>query len=272
MSLLPAPSQSGLFDELPIPHDRLPDGLRLQEGFLSLDEEAHLLTVVASLPLEAARYKQYTARRQVISYGGSFDYDTNRLEPSQPLIDALHPLRDRVAHWAGVPPQSLVHTLVAAYAPGTPLGWHRDVPQFEKVFGVSLGGPATLRFRPYPHDARTSQAEPDALDALDARHIGSPRARRGTPNLGDAPDLGDTPDLWEMPEKRHTPPAHVAPRRQDILRLQVEPRAIYAITGAARWEWQHSVAPVDQMRWSITFRTARQTRYARPARQDGQGR
>ncbi len=206
MSPLPSPSQFGLFDELPIPQDRLPDGLRLQDGFLSREEEAHLLTVVASLPLEAARYKQYTARRQVVSYGGSFDYDTNRLEPSAPLIDALHPLRDRVAAWAGVAPSSLVHTLVAAYAPGTPLGWHRDVPEFEQIFGVSLGGPATLRFRPYPHE-----------------------------------------------------PTH----KQEVLRLQVEPRSIYAITGVARWDWQHSVAPVDQMRWSVTFRTARQGRHGR---------
>lgn len=233
MSPISAPSQSGLFDELPIPHDRLPDGLRLQEGFLSREEEAHLLTVVASLPLEAARYKQYTARRQVISYGGSFDYDTNRLEPSQPLIDTLHPLRDRVAEWAGVAPESLVHTLVAAYAPGTPLGWHRDVPQFEQVFGVSLGGPATLRFRPYPHDAQI------AADSRDPR---------------------DPRDEWD-PQV-----APVAQRKQDILRLQVEPRAIYAITGVARWDWQHSVAPVDQMRWSITFRTARQARHVRQRR------
>lgn len=195
-----APSQSGLFDDLPIPADQLPDGLRLQEGFLSREEEAHLLDVVTSLPLAAARYKQYTARRQVISYGGSFDYDTNRLEPAQPLIEALHPLRDRVAAWADVPADSLVHTLVAAYTPGTPLGWHRDVPEFEQIFGVSLGGPATLRFRPYPP---------------------------------------------------------VSPRKEEVVRLQVEPRTVYAITGVARWGWQHSVAPVDAMRWSITFRTPR---------------
>ena len=56
-----------------------------------------------------------------------------------PLIEALHPLRERVAHWAGVDAQALVHVLVAEYAPGTPLGWHRDVPDHEEVFGVSLG-------------------------------------------------------------------------------------------------------------------------------------
>ncbi len=49
----------------------------------------------------------------------------------------------------------LVHALVAEYAPGTPLGWHRDVPDFETIVGVSLGGRATLKFRPYPDEPAT---------------------------------------------------------------------------------------------------------------------
>ena len=36
----------------------------------------------------------------------------------------------------------------------TQVGWHRDVPQFELVAGVSLLGTATLRFRPYPPRSR----------------------------------------------------------------------------------------------------------------------
>jgi alkylated DNA repair dioxygenase AlkB len=40
--------------------------------------------------------------------------------------------------------------MIAEYLPGTPLGWHRDVPQFEQIIGVSLLGHARLRFRPYP--------------------------------------------------------------------------------------------------------------------------
>ena len=39
---------------------------------------------------------------------------------------------------------------MAEYQPGTPLGWHRDVPQFERVVGISLAGQARMRFRPYP--------------------------------------------------------------------------------------------------------------------------
>lgn len=32
------------------------------------------------------------------------------------------------------------------------LGWHRDVPDYETIVGVSLGSEALLRFRPYPPD------------------------------------------------------------------------------------------------------------------------
>jgi alkylated DNA repair dioxygenase AlkB len=39
---------------------------------------------------------------------------------------------------------------VAEYRPGTPLGWHRDAPQFGIVIGVSLGAACRMRFRRYP--------------------------------------------------------------------------------------------------------------------------
>lgn len=145
-----ASPQLPLFDApAPLPAG-LPDGLRYERGFLSGDEERKLVESIRALPLEEAKYKSYVARRRVASFGGRFDYDANRLEPSAELVAELHPLRDRVAHWLGVAPSALVHALVAEYRPGTPLGWHRDVPDFEDVIGVSLGGEATMRFRPYP--------------------------------------------------------------------------------------------------------------------------
>lgn len=192
--------QHGLFDDLPPAPGALPPGLRYEAGWLTAAEEAALIACVRELPLREARYKGYTARRRVLSYGGEFDYERNVLQPGAPLIEALHPLRERVAAWAGLAPEALVHVLVAEYAPGTPLGWHRDVPDFEDVFGVSLGGPALLRLRPWP------------------------------------------------PHQ---------PRREDILRLPLAPRSVYALRGEARWGWQHSVAPVEALRWSITLRTAR---------------
>ena len=194
-------SQGALFDDLPEPvPQNLPEGLAYEPEFLARDEEQSLIALIRSLPLAAAKYKDYTARRRGLSFGGSYDYDANKLLPAQPLIEALHPLRARVARWAGIAPEALHHVLVAEYAPGTPLGWHRDVPDHEEVFGVSLGSTAVLRFRPYPP---------------------------------------------------------VAPRRADVVKLRAAPRSIYAMRGAARWAWQHSVAPVDELRWSITLRTAR---------------
>jgi len=194
-------SQSSLFDDLPEPLPAgLPEGLAYEPEFLSRDEERSLIALIATLPLQAARYKDYTARRRVTSFGGSYDFDANELLPAQPLIEALHPLRARVAQWAGVAADDLRHVLVAEYAPGTPLGWHRDVPDHEEVFGVSLGSTAVLRFRPYPP---------------------------------------------------------VQPKRADVVKLRAAARSIYAMRGVARWGWQHSVAPVDELRWSITLRTPR---------------
>jgi alkylated DNA repair dioxygenase AlkB len=51
------------------------------------------------------------------------------------------------AAFAGLQPGDFVHVLLARYDPGAGIGWHRDRDVFEKVVGVSLGAPATLRFR-----------------------------------------------------------------------------------------------------------------------------
>jgi alkylated DNA repair protein (DNA oxidative demethylase) len=40
-------------------------------------------------------------------------------------------------------------------------------------------------------------------------------------------------------------------------RLELEPRSAYALTGAARWSWQHSIPPTTALRYSVTFRTLR---------------
>jgi len=42
--------------------------------------------------------------------------------------------------------------------------------------------------------------------------------------------------------------------------LDAEQRSLYLIDGEARKNWQHSIPPVDERRYSITFRTmVRQT-------------
>jgi alkylated DNA repair dioxygenase AlkB len=39
--------------------------------------------------------------------------------------------------------------------------------------------------------------------------------------------------------------------------VELPPRSIYLLTGSAREEWQHSIPPVKDLRYSVTFRTLR---------------
>jgi alkylated DNA repair protein (DNA oxidative demethylase) len=41
----------------------------------------------------------------------------------------------------------------------------------------------------------------------------------------------------------------------DRFSVDVEPRSAYLLSGEARHDWEHSIAPGEQLRFSITFRT-----------------
>lgn len=139
--------QSDLFSQ----PDALPPGLRYAEDFVSPAEEAALLAEIERLPFTNAQYKEWTANRRIVSYGGRYDFSANQLEPAGPIAPFLLDLRAAAARFVGVPAAELTHALVAEYHEATQLGWHRDVPEFELVVGISLLGPARLRLRRYPH-------------------------------------------------------------------------------------------------------------------------
>lgn len=142
----------------PAPPASLPSGFIYRTGFLAASEEATLLAHIAQLPLSESRYREWTAKRRTISFGGSYDFTHQSLQPADPLPGFLHPLRERLAAWAGVDPARFDYGLITEYRPGTQLGWHRDVPDFELVAGVSLLGVARMRFRPYPPAAGVARA------------------------------------------------------------------------------------------------------------------
>ena len=189
--------QRNLFDAA----SALPEGFHYEPEFLTPAEESALLDVIRNLPLENSQYKEFTAKRRTVSYGSEYDFSANSLEEAPALPEFLLPLREKIAQWAGVAADRFVHGLVIEYQPGTPLGWHRDVPNFELIAGVSLGGWARMRLRPY---------------------------RPGQSN-----------------------------RKQDVIALELAPRSAYVMRAAARWQWQHSISPTKELRYSITFRTAR---------------
>lgn len=127
-----------------------PDGFVHVCDFLDRDEEAALLATVARLPVAEAKYRGFVARRRTMHFGFGYDFTSNRLQDAPPVPDFLHPLRAKVARLAELPAGEFVQGLVTEYRPGAPIGWHRDVPQFGVVVGVSLGSACRMRFRPYP--------------------------------------------------------------------------------------------------------------------------
>jgi alkylated DNA repair dioxygenase AlkB len=128
----------------------LPSGLEYLSEFISVADQSSLMEIIRSLPLKEAQYKEFTARRRTLSFGSSYDFSTNESLPAPPIPEFLHPLRARVASWSTEPAEDFVHALIAEYRPSTPLGWHRDVPEFETIVGVSVLGRCRMRFRPYP--------------------------------------------------------------------------------------------------------------------------
>lgn len=138
--------QAALFGDA----SELPSGLVYQPDLLTAAEEAAALAGIASLELREAQYKEFTAKRRVASFGAGYDFDANELTPAPVMAPFLLPLRAKAAAWAGIAAEELGYALVAEYRPGTQLGWHRDVPQFEKVVGLSLAGTARMRLRRFP--------------------------------------------------------------------------------------------------------------------------
>lgn len=49
--------------------------------------------------------------------------------------------------------------------------------------------------------------------------------------------------------------------------IELQPRSVYLLRGPARWDWQHSIPPVDKLRYSITFRSLRESKNAPSHRQ-----
>lgn len=127
-----------------------PDGFSYVADFLTPTQERELLEQFRTLEFHEAQYKEWRARRRIVSFGASYDFTHNRLDPAAPIPQFLHGLRAEAAAWAGLASTRFEYAILAEYRPGTPLGWHRDRPEFEEVIGVSLLGRARMRFRPWP--------------------------------------------------------------------------------------------------------------------------
>jgi DNA oxidative demethylase len=133
--------QPDLFDEPGLA------GLSQAGAFVTPAEEQTLIASIDAAELAPFRYHGWLGKRLTASYGWSYDFDDASFTPAEAIPDWLLPLRAKAARFAGLPPDELVQALLIRYDPGAGSGWHRDRPVFEHVLGISLGAPATMRFR-----------------------------------------------------------------------------------------------------------------------------
>jgi alkylated DNA repair protein (DNA oxidative demethylase) len=124
-----------------------PEGLVYRPDLLTVDEEAEVLDVLASLRFDPIVMHGQPAKRTARHFGLDYDYEARTPQPGEPLPDWILPVRERAAELAGHDPDELVEVLVQRYPPGSTIGWHRDAPAFGTVVGVSLGGASRLRFQ-----------------------------------------------------------------------------------------------------------------------------
>jgi alkylated DNA repair dioxygenase AlkB len=136
--------QGSLFEPAP---EAGPPGLAFRADFVSPAEEAALLGHLAGLPFRPFQFQGWTGNRETVSFGWRYDFNQARVERAPPIPDFLLPLRARAAQFAGLAPAAFEQGLVIRYEVGAGIGWHRDRPLFDRVFGLSLSSACVLRFR-----------------------------------------------------------------------------------------------------------------------------
>ena len=147
-----------LFD----PPPALPEGFIYREGFLAGEEERDLVGVIRKLELTPFQYHQFVGRRRTVSFGWQYEFGKKDIHPAPEIPPFLLPARQRAGSLFGIEPCALAHVSVIEYPPGAPIGWHRDIPHFGVVIGISLSGACRMRFRRYARD-RSAAKRPEIL-------------------------------------------------------------------------------------------------------------
>jgi len=123
-----------------------PQGLRYVAEFISPALERELIGHVSALPLQPFQFGAFEGRRRVASFGFRYDYTLQRLQPAEPIPSWIGSLIQQVETYGGLSAR-IAQVLCTEYDVGVGIGWHRDKPHFDLIFGLSLGSPCKFRFR-----------------------------------------------------------------------------------------------------------------------------
>jgi alkylated DNA repair dioxygenase AlkB len=124
-----------------------PVGLRYQPEFISRATEQELVSRISELPLKPFQFGAYEGKRRVASFGFRYDYTLRKLQDTDPIPDWLISIVGSVERFGGLRGGSVRQILCTEYDAGVGIGWHRDRPHFDQVFGLSLQSPCKFRFR-----------------------------------------------------------------------------------------------------------------------------
>jgi alkylated DNA repair dioxygenase AlkB len=183
----------------PMPVDpALPPGLLYCVDVITPEDERCLLDRIANLPFKEFQFHGFEGKRRVVSFGWCYDFGDHKALPADPIPDFLLEIHRKVQAASGFALPNLAQVLVTEYAPGAPIGWHKDRLFFDHIMGLSLASACNFRLR---------------------KSVDKGKWRR--------------------------------------VSLRLEPRSAYLLQGAARREWEHSIPPVESLRYSVTFRNLR---------------
>jgi alkylated DNA repair dioxygenase AlkB len=125
----------------------LPQGLRYAADFVSPEIEQQLVSRIRDLPLEPFQFGQCEGKRRVASFGFRYDYASRQLQRSEPIPAWLNEIIVTRVEAFGGPDTRVQQVLCTEYDAGVGIGWHRDKPHFDRIFGLSLGSACKFRFR-----------------------------------------------------------------------------------------------------------------------------
>jgi alkylated DNA repair dioxygenase AlkB len=179
-----------------------PEGLRYATDFVSPETEQRLISRIRDLPLQPFQFGQFEGKRRVASFGYRYDYELRQLQRSEPIPAWLHEIVTKVEAFGG-PETQIRQVLCTEYDVGVGIGWHRDKPHFDRIFGLSLGSACKFRFRRSAGkswDRFTLDAEPRSLYMMSGASrriwehsipaVESPRYSITFRTMSNAPDPG----------------------------------------------------------------------------------
>jgi alkylated DNA repair dioxygenase AlkB len=152
-----------------------PEGLRYVDDFVSREMEQYLVQHVAALPLQPFQFGQYEGKRRIALFGYRYEYTPPKMWEAEPIPDWLVGIAAKVEKFSGRGTK-IAQVLCTEYEVGVGIGWHRDRPHFDRIFGLSLGSACRFRFRRRSQskfERFTFQAQPRSLYMMagDARSL-----------------------------------------------------------------------------------------------------